>query len=485
MIVYAIEPSQPSYLLDEAVYLTLTVENQGSETVEIPDPLHEDNHEPEFEIERLEPAAKAVGISNWSAMNGPQAPPPPLQRIPLSGGGKWQEQIQVNSCLPPLREAGEYQVGSSITVETAQVRAPKKTIQIVRPVPVSIAIGQGTRPINQGEGQLVFLQKGDTSTAVYSARAVETDPSNSEVVLRTLMRRATASANASDILSPSSNAPVYADLTRWILWREGAKLKSISTLASEPVELQLPQQPDSLVRPALTTKTGPALVLSIHGKALSLISVARKLEALPELRWTAELPAVPASITATISPVALGDKTYVAMLAAADSGFDLYCAPFTVTGLGAFEKIHVADGKYLSNTPVVAMVSNKGTVHVAALRSDASKDKEVRLSRVEALFGGEDNPEPKLSVQSLPALEKPVTRGALLFVASNEGVPLRREVVVESGEDLWNLTGGGAFQPILPRRTFPSPLTLMAGDELSYVLFQNAQGAVHFEPLNR
>lgn len=482
MIFYTIEPSRLEYLAQEEVSLALVIENRGAESVDIPDPLAGNNNDPVYEIVRSPAEGEAQGtralISNWSSRQGP-ALPPPTARIPLAPGAKWQGNVSLSRLAPIMEQAGEYQIGSSITVETAQVIAPKRTLRIQPPVPATVNLSQGLRPFNHGQGELVFLQKEKSANGVYIARVEENEPANSEVSVRAMMRRANASANANDAMSASSNVGLYADLLQWIVWREGATVKSLSTAETAPLSVTLASEPDHLVKPALTTKGGPVSVLARKGASLTLVSIPSKIFAQPEQKWTFELPVVPVSITAAIAPVQAGGTRYVVFAGATGNAFDIYCATFTEAGLGSIDKLTVPGGKLLGRTPITAAVDAEGVLHVLAIRESAGEERQLAL--IEATFG---KGEPKFTAGDLPKLAKPVDEGGLLLVVA-DGKVVRRDVVISSEKAMWNLTSKGTFAQIVQKPRFYSPVILLAGKELSYILFQNDKGAFHFQPLNR
>src|SRR5690349_19589871 len=82
---------------------------------------------------------------------------------------------------------------------------------------------------------------------VHSIRFQESDPSNSEVALDPTRRRATASAGATDVMSPWRNTPFFDEMLQWTVWREGRSIKALSSVEKVPATIDLPAEPDFLV----------------------------------------------------------------------------------------------------------------------------------------------------------------------------------------------------------------------------------------------
>ncbi len=476
MIVYAIEPTQPEFLLQEDIVLNLQIRNEGPEAIAVPDPMYRSNSEPVYGL--IGPASQQPAMfSNWTGIGFGGEPPPP-KTTTIEPGSAWTGRIPLN-WLAPIGEPGEYRIASMLAYQGGRAQAPEKAFRLNRPNPVSLDVGQGERPFDLGQGHLVFLQREAASTGLYAMEADESDPTNSELTLKAARRRVTAGANATDVLCPWTNKPLFGENLQWIVWREGRTLKTISDAETEAASFDLPMEPDHLVHPALKTEGGPVEVLAIKGRSLAMVSVPPRLQTQPVLSWRADLPAQPALITAALGPADRGNIRHLAFVARNPDGFEVYHAQYTPSGLGPISSARVTDGTLVDAVPLTLAVTGDGAAHVACLRS--SEGGKV-LAVVEVVFGA--GPQPQISARALPALEKPVTGGALLFVVT-KGAITRREVALMSGGGLWNIGKSGGFSKISPPRDIVSPVMLVPGRELSYVLYQTQNGAFQFEALNR
>jgi hypothetical protein len=476
MIVYAIEPAQPEFLLQENINLNLEIRNQGSEAIAVPDPMQRTNSQPVYGL--VSPGSvPPAKFSNWTRHGSGDEPPPP-KTTTIEPGSAWTGRIPLNR-IASLEEPGDYRIGSMLAYQGGSARAQERAFKLNRPDPVSLHIGQGERPFNVGQGLLVFLQREAASTGLYAMGADETDPSNSELILQAARRRYTAGANATDVLCPWMNKPVFSEMLKFIVWREGRTLKTITDAEKQPSSFELPLEPDHLVRPPLRTAGGPIEVLAIQGRTLAMVSVPPKLQARPVLSWRADLPAQPSFITAALGPADSGNIRHIAFAVKHSDSFEVFHAQYTPSGLGTVSSVRVGEGILFDVVTPTLAITGDGAAHVACVRS--SNGGKV-LAVVDVVFGA--GPQPQVSTRALPALEKPVTGGALLLVVT-KGAITRREVALVSDGDLWNIGASGAFRKLEPRRAFFSPVTIVPGLELSYVLYQTPNGAFQFLPLNR
>jgi len=476
MIVYEVEPVQTDYLLQENIKLNLKIHNRGSQPVVVPDPSRAANSQPVYGL--AGPGfPEPLMFSNFTRHDHGQ-PPPPLQLTTIAPGETWNGESRLNR-LVTIDTPGDYRIASMLAWQEIRVRAQDQSFRVNRPHPVSLHIGQGQRPFNHAQGQIVFLQRETASTGVYSIQFDESDPANSEIELRPTLRRATAGAHATDVLSPWTNTQLFHDLLQWIVWREGRSLKALSSAETSPTSFEFPVEPDFLVRPPLQPAGGPVEVLAVKGSSLSMVSIAPHLESKPAFAWRAELPAPPFIITAALGPVAGGSTRHIVFAVRHGDSTSLFHALYTASGLGPMESVPLPDGHLLEKVPLTVAVTEDGVVHAAAIQtSDGGKV----LSLVEVQFGM--GKPPQVAARPLPLLEKPPVEGTVLYVMV-KGAISRREVVLSSDGDLWNLASSGQFTKIAPRRAFVSPVCVVAGLELSYLLYQDANGAFQFVPLNR
>lgn len=143
------------------------------------------------------------------------------------------------------------------------------------------------------------------------------------------------------------------------------------------------------------------------------------------------------------------------------------------------ERLALPDVDMWDGAPLTMVIAGDGVAHVAMFgRRDGGKS----LTLVEARFAKGKAAE--VTRRELPEMEKAPGEGAILLVLE-DGAIVRREIVVAADGDVWNLSRSGKFLKLAPRRDFVSPVRVVPGLELSYVLYQNAAGAIQFEALNR
>lgn len=477
MIAYEIEPTQPDYLLQEDIDLTLRISNRDSRPVEVPDPSRAANSQPVFGIIGP-PYPQGLVFSNWSVAS-PGEPAPPVVEMTIAPGATWEGQVSL-SAMVNVAAAGDYRVSSALAFQGGNVRAPERSFRVSQPDPISVHIGQGVRPFDVAQGQIVFLQREAKSTAVYSIRFDESDPSNSEIELQPVLRRSTAAANATDISSPWRNTPFFDEMLQWIVWREGRSLKALNDAETKPVSFDLPIEPAYLVRPPLKTNGGPVEVTAVSAdrRKLLMVSIPSQLPSKPNLAWQVDLPAAPDSIAAALGPRDQGNLRHLAFSVRHAKGFDVYHATYREgTAPGPFESVRVDSGRLRENVPVALAVTGDGAAHVAFL---SAGDRPEESALVEVVFG--KTPGTPL-LTPLPVLEKEPADGAIFYVERG-GEIIRRDVVLSNGSEAWSLGKSGGFVKVKPR-PFLKPLALAAGKDLTYLLYCERSQGFQFQPFGR
>ena len=481
MILYQIDPSQSDYLLQQEVTLHLRIKNQGETPLEVPAPDRADNSMPVFAISG--PGfPQARQFSNWSVSHpgadaGPGADLPPNQEMTLAPSETWEGELALNTMLG-LREPGEYRIGSMLRWQTGQARSPDRTFRLSLPDPYSIDLGTGVRPFDAGEGELVFLQRGVGSSTVYSGQFRESDPSNSEVALSSLVRRATVPANATDIASPHRNTPFFDEPLQWIVWREGRSIKTLHTAETTPQSFDLPADLASLVRPPLKAKGGPVEVLAVSAdhRHLYMVSVEPNFQSRMSLAWQVDLPGTPQSITAALGPETRGNLRHIAFAVQRQHGVEIFHATYQAGQKPVpFQISRIEQGQLLANAPLSMLVTGDGVAHVAVLVKTGAEQGAL----VEAEFGpGSPAPAKIQRVNAFPD----VTAASILYTDKG-GQIVRRDVVFLAGGELRKLQASGQLQTLSVSGKALVPLQLTAGQDQSYVLCLAPDGSFSFQPL--
>jgi hypothetical protein len=350
---------------------------------------------------------------------------------------------------------------------------------VSRPNPVSLHFGQGERPLDVALGQLAFVQKEASGTSVYFARFQESDPVNSELDIEPLFRAAQAGPNATDLAVPWRNSPFFDELMRWIVWREGKSIKALSNSEKTPSSIDLPVEPDTIVRPPLKVKGGPVEILALQGKSLTLITVPPRLKATPVIAWQAELPFAPASITAALGP---DGSRHIAFAVNSAARVGVFHCRYTETGLDtAYDRAQFEGGTIWPGAPLSLAVTDDGVAHIGLMQANGEERRVLEVK-----FGGAAGQQS--STLDLPKREeKPFTAGSIRYVTA-KGKMVRREVVLLAGDEIWNLPGGGSTQLAQAGsgRAYVTPLVIAPGRFKSYVLYQDStSGRFQFQPLHR
>jgi hypothetical protein len=474
MILYELAPAQPEYLLNQEIKLKLRITNQGTAPVQVPNPGLAVSSQPVVAI--AGPGFdKPQLFSMWSAAHpGVEAPPP--TEMTVAPGATWEGVIPLAS-LVPIREPGEFRLSSMLASPQGPLRSKNTTFRVSRADPISVHLGIGQRPFGNGQGHLVFLQREGSAAALYTARFQESDPSNTEVQVTTVVRRLGVSAAAADVASPWRNSPFFNELLQWVVWREGKSVKALSSAEKAPVSFDLPEEPSELVRPPLKETGGPVEVLVVSGnrRGLSMIAVPSQLKPQPSLTWRAELPAAPHSITAALAP-GKGSPRHLAFTAAHDRGFEIFHSRYAAGAPEPFQSVRIPAGTLLPHAQVTMMVTADGIAHVAAL----SHDGDGKYSLIEAQFGPGEPVAPK--VTAIGPLEKEPSAAAVLYT-DREGSIARRDVVFKVEGAVLKWTGEGALTPLRGEAPAVMPLILTPGESVTYILCFTPEKGFYFEPV--
>lgn len=476
MILYQIQISQPECLLREEVSLNVSVVNQGSETVNVPSPEAAKNSMPFFAISG--PAfAQTRTFSNWSATHPEGSEPPPNQEIALAPGETWTGVLPLTSLLP-LRVPGDYRIGSVLVAGAEQARSPDQAFRVSALDPSSIDLGTGLRPQDVGVGSIVFLQRGRDTATLYATRFDELDPTNSELVIASLVRRVQVSPDATDVSSPHRNTPFFDEFLQWIVWREGRTLKVLNTAASVPGSFDFPTDIASLVRPTLKTKNGPVevLALSADRRQLLLVTIPPVLHSKPTLAWQTELPGLPAYVTAALGPVEKGNTRHIALAIPREAGFDILTATYRDGQRpGPFQVTHVERGKLLPNNPLTMSVTGDDAAHVAVVVQTGEKQYAIVEITSDA------HPATPLVTPVRGEFGR-VTASSVLYTVK-EGELVRSTTLLLADGALRNVDQHG-LPHSLPSRVRPLvPLLVTSGKDRDYLLCSARDGSLYFQPL--
>ncbi len=477
MLSLEVTPSQEEYLPNQAMRLNVVIRNEGAEAVELADPEDSSAEQPAYGFMGPEyPSGKMTSRAAWTReQSGSEAPLPEPARIRIEPGGAWEGAVPVRALLP-LSTPGDYRVRAMLAFQDKRAVSPEKRLRVVAPRrPVSVHLGQGSRPLEIGEGEAMFLAKEDAATAVYVSRFSEKHPGIGEMGANAPIRRFAAGPKATDAGVPWTDAPFFAEMIRWVVWREGRNVEALANIASAPVSFALPFEPARLVRPPLHPAGGglEVLALAADHKELAMVQFDDP-DVAPKLAWRMTLPA--AAVAITTFP---GAHRYIAFAAKNDGGFDVYLSHYAAGGPPApFQRVHIPEGAPLGAEPMaIAVEGGKVEVAVAAIGPGGN------CLLAQTWFDASGKPSDPPKVVTFEGLEhRPVDAAVLL--AASDGKIARREVAVTlEDKTVWRLGGANGASEISIPGEAAHPLELAPGARVSYVLFFDPARGLRFEKL--
>jgi hypothetical protein len=492
MLTIRIAPERAEYLEQESIALSVEIENQGTESVEVPEPAFGSNSQPVYEI--TGPSfPKGNQFNNLSAARGrgeaDSLAEPPIIKLPV--GGKWSGGVLISQLLGELIP-GEYSIRAAYSWQGKTAKSEEQRIRVKPVEPKSVHAGQGMRPLDRGEGRVVFLNRSDSSSSLVAFKFHETSPDIGEIAATSPIAQFTAGPQATDVGSPWTNGPFFEDLVQWTTWRDGRDIKAISDASTDALSLTLPADPLFLVRPPLKLKDRPIETLVVGGDRqlyLCTFPVDFDPKSPPKLVWHSRLPAQPSAAVAALAPHG-NDSRHIAFVTANGPGVEIFHSSYRDSGsLAAFQSVHLPDVHLIANISPALMIDSSGAAHVTVIVS--SKDGKS-YSAVEAQFKNSGAPVGEPGVLSLGSLDQPVEGGAVLYV-EKAGKLQKREIAIltpdpgrSAGSGLilrrW-MPASGAWKVFAPHVTPVDPVILVPGQNYSYVLCYAQGQGFFFESL--
>jgi hypothetical protein len=484
MLTYEAVPEKQDYVLNEKVRLRLRIHNPGPGSIEIPDPRNDASDQPTIGL--IGPAfPQGKLISNLAALrerNGPGFSPLPPPSIHIAPNATWEGFVPLTP-MAPIAEPGEYRVRSKLAYQAGRVDSKETRFRVQAILPSSVQLGFGLESRPAASGEVVFIQRGENSSALYAFRFAEGPPDTVEIAQGTPIRRATVGAGATDVAAPRRDAPFFNELLQWIVWREGKSIKALSSVMSQPLSADLPAEPAGLVRPPLKTTGGPVEVLALSGdrQEISLVrfSSAPNGES-PSARvvWQTRLPAAPAGAIAALAPANLQSARHVALIVQRDSGFEILHSRYTEAGrMEAFQSVAVSKGKLLPDA-LALFIDGAGHAKVAVLSADGDAHSCI-LAEAEFDPSGKAVGPARIRNFALPG--RP-SAGAVLYTYG-QGAQLRFDAAVEVESHGVLRLEFDRFVPVSAQGKPTTPMLLTPGSESSYLLYADPKRGLYFEPL--
>ena len=181
MLTIRIAPEREEYLDQESIALSVEIENQGPESVEVPEPAYGSNSQPVYEI--TGPSfPESRQFNNLSAAREPgeadSLAEPPI--IKLAPGSKWSGGALIGQLLGQLLP-GEYSIRAAYSWQGKTAKSEEQRIRVKPVEPKSVHTGQGLRPLDRGEGRVVFLNRSENSSSLVAFKFHETRPDIGEI----------------------------------------------------------------------------------------------------------------------------------------------------------------------------------------------------------------------------------------------------------------------------------------------------------------
>lgn len=492
MLTIRIAPEREEYLDQESIALSVEIENQGPESVEVPEPAYGSNSQPVYEI--TGPSfPESRQFNNLSAAREPgeadSLAEPPI--IKLAPGSKWSGGALIGQLLGQLLP-GEYSIRAAYSWQGKTTKSEEQRIRVKPVEPKSVHAGQGLRPLDRGEGRVVFLNRSENSSSLVAFKFHETRPDIGEIDATSPIAQFTAGREATDVGSPWTNGSFFGDLVQWTTWREGRDIKAISDASTAALSLTLPADPVFLVRPPLKLTDRPVEALVVGSdQQLYLCSFPVDFDpkSPPKLVWHSRLPAQPAAAVAALAPHG-NDSRHIAFVTANGPGVGIFHSSYRDSGsLAPFQSVRLPDVHLVANISPALMVDSSGAAHVTVIVN--SKDGKS-YSAVEAQFKNSGASAGEPGVLSLGPLDQPVEGGAVLYV-EKAGKLQRREIAIltpgqgrSAGAGLilrrW-MAASGTWKALAPHITPVDPVILVPGENFSYVLCFAPGQDFFFEPL--
>jgi len=484
MIELEVTPEHSAFVQGEEVTLWVRITNKGKASLEFPDPELALAPQPVFSLQ----SPGATGPTSFAV--GPEAGddagalPKDAAKVTLEAGQSWEGVVELNT-LADLSQPGEYKLSSTFEWEKEKAESETTTF-VIEPLTISsVQLGIGRRPMENGEGEIALIHKGDQVGSVYSARFAEIRPSIGEASVDKPFQRVRVSSDANDIAVPWRNTPFFDEMLQWLVWQEGGELKALSTVAEEPISTKLPGGSNRIVIPPLKVFEGPldVFIAAPEDRKLGLVRFATDAEEpAGALAWQVDLPHKPQGITAALGPVDAGSERHIVFVAAADDGFEIYHAHFKADAKpGPFMSARVPGLHPLDRCPPAVFVESDGTTIVGMLGT--AGDSVLAGTYVEVRFTPDGAPGKQNGIVQLGYFNAEPTEAAVLL-ADRDGVVVRRDVVVKLGDQgLFKMGPEGGLEPLSAPGTPTDPILLAPGKNTSYILYTDPKRGLYMEPL--
>ncbi|HUT35740.1 MAG TPA: hypothetical protein VNE39_19790 [Planctomycetota bacterium] len=476
--------AQQRFLARASMLATVTIENDGREPLDVPDPGDNTNRQPTYTVEGPSCPGGHTFHARGAVHGDPRASvegehPATIRLAPSEAHAAEVSVDQLVKLSKPgrhtLSAALEWggKVARSQPVEFLVEDAAFTSFQLV-----TAAGLQEEYPI-----RLFCLQKGGAAGEVYVALLNERDPETGLVTLAGLSRLAPADAGAETVFGPWMNCAGFGAPSPRAGWQAGNLLGVADFPGTEVQRIALPTPP-LLVRPAVTPATGEMDVFVVNASARSLALLRFPMpqdggQDAPRSLWAVPLPSAPLAARAAIGPAGRGNARVAVFLVKAPEGLQAVLADAGAGTTAPRLRTVAIEGKHaLPASEIAVRVADDGSVHAAALVAEDAQA--TRLCIADATWSPDAAAPGQVSVAAAATtLPGPSRASAVGYSVAPGGPPRRDWAVLLGGSRI--LSSASPHEPHTLQGTVVVPIEMLAMSRLTYVLTRHPEDVVRLE----
>jgi hypothetical protein len=483
MISYEVTTNDTEYHPQEHALLRVQITNLGDAPVDLPDPSY-GGPQPTFRLTQLSAEPPQTFSYPPQTRNARAAQ---QEMVHIAPGENWETLLPMPFDLEEL-DSGEYRLESSWEHLQDTAHSTPQTFRTGPTDILSANLGLGSPA--QAEGQLAFISGDSSHRRVLAADFLETRSDKGEVAIRPFTMRAKVGGSAADVACPWLNFPFYAELTHYVVWREKSSFYAQPDDQTEPIRLNLGEEPDYMVRPALKTHFKGVETLFVSQKGTRLLQALANSAVIDRTKaaqrgWNIHLPAVPHGITVALALPEQHDMRHLAFTGQLKDGIEVFHTRWAENGEPEpFQSVEIANAHLVPNTSPSCRVDANGIAHVSVIYYMVKKHREYALA--EAVFDPHEAPSRTPNIIPLGAVAGDPTSAAILDVVAEGGAERRRVVLSvhrTEGNEVFKWEGEGGLSHVKVQGQPTTPILLMPGKTLTYILYIEPARGLYFEAI--
>jgi hypothetical protein len=455
-----------SYLAGENIGMTVTVTNRTPNPIEIPDPFHRDNWQPTYTLTGPSYPNGHTFSFRSVALKDTQPEPEGVDPVlvTLGPGQSLEEEIPLQSWLP-LSELGEYEMTAQLRWKGLAAQSAPVRFRLERSQVESASAGVDAEAPGAAGEWVEWFHKEPAGQRLYAAlfKRPHTDVHGYEAF--GVQAIFTAGSQATDLLSPWANYNRMAELAKWRAWREGSVLVGLVTGFPAAQRLELGGVPESIVRPALMSRSGELDIFFVTAGKPEL-GLARfpapKWEGSQtpaRVLWRTPVPGKPAAARCAIAPESAGSQRRL-LLVTQDQGSVAVWFMNAADGAsaGSWVTARIPNAVAMPGAEPGLRVAEDGVSHAAILLLTDPAAR--RFAIADMTFGRDGKLRGDVAVKPLGQLEASPKAAAAAYTVT-QGSAIRRDwvVLLENGKVVHSGSEGEARSltgtPVLPLQLIP------------------------------